>query len=82
MTIIYSIGALAALIVLVARGGAYVAVGIIGVPIMYVLYLAFARVSLEVLAVIFQMAEHTRDIAQYVRDISQQGSGKASPSAE
>lgn len=67
ITIIYSLVAIAAFIGLLSRGGGDIAIAVIGVPIAYILYLALARVGLEVIAVVFRIAEHSRDIRDMMR---------------
>ncbi|HET9058601.1 MAG TPA: DUF4282 domain-containing protein [Acidimicrobiales bacterium] len=62
ITVVFSLVAVVALIGAIARGGVSIILGIIFVPIFYIIYLAMARVSLEVIAVVFRIAEYARDI--------------------
>ncbi|MDA8290812.1 MAG: DUF4282 domain-containing protein [Actinomycetota bacterium] len=80
-TIVYSLVAIVVFVGLVSRGGADVAIGVIGVPIAYVLYLALARVSLEVVAVVFRIAEYAREIRDQGRAIATD-SGEQMPGTE
>jgi hypothetical protein len=67
ITVVYTLIAIVALITTVSRGGVYIVLGIIFVPIFYIVYLALARVGLEVIAVIFRIAEYARDIRDGLR---------------
>jgi hypothetical protein len=60
VTVLYSIGALAFFVILLSKG---IIVGIIVIPLLYIIYLAFARVSFEILIVLFRIAEDVRRIA-------------------
>ncbi|MCL5047200.1 MAG: DUF4282 domain-containing protein [Firmicutes bacterium] len=63
VTVLYSIGALAFFVILLSKGGVDIIVGIIVIPLLYIIYLAFARVSFEILIVLFRIAEDVRRIA-------------------
>jgi hypothetical protein len=75
VTVVYSLFAVISFITLITRGGFYIAVAIVAVPIAYVLYLAFARVILEVIAVVFRIAEYTQEIRDQGRAQMAAGSG-------
>jgi hypothetical protein len=62
ITVVYSLFAIVAFIGLVSRGGVDIAIGLIVVPVAYIIYLAIARVTLEVVVVLFRIAEYVRDI--------------------
>lgn len=51
---------------LVSRGGGAVLVALVLVPLITLLYLVFARVGMEVLAVLFRIGEDVRTIARAV----------------
>ena len=73
ITIMYSLGALGAFIALLARHTpADIVLAVVAVPLGYILYLTFARITLEVLMVIFGIGEDLREI----RD---RGAGSPSP---
>jgi len=74
ITITYSLGALGAFIALLARHTpADIVLAVVAVPLGYILYLTFARITLEVLMVIFGIGEDLREI----RD---RGAGSPTPS--
>ena len=62
ITILYSLGAVAWFIELISKGGYYVLIAIIGVPLAYLLYLTLARISLEFIMVVFRIGEDVRTI--------------------
>jgi len=66
ITILYSLGAIIGFIGLLARGGIGIPIAIIGVPLVYLLYLALARIMMEFIMVVFRIGEDVRTI----RDIS------------
>ena len=56
------------------RGGASVAIAITGVPLAYLIYLTVARITLEVLMVIFGIGEDVREDSQHARRGDRNGS--------
>jgi hypothetical protein len=62
ITILYSLGAVAFFIKLISKGGSYVVVAIIVVPLAYLLYLTLARICLEFIIVVFRIGEDVRNI--------------------
>jgi TM2 domain-containing membrane protein YozV len=63
VTVVFSLMALGYLIFFISRGGAGIIVGIIVVPIAWLLYMIWARITLEVLIVIFRIGDDVRAIA-------------------
>lgn len=64
------VAGLAALMVLIAfasQGGGALVVGLIAAPVIFLLYVILARVWLEVLIVVFRIAENTKEIARQGR---------------
>jgi len=80
ITVVYSIGAVIVFISLLTRhSAADVVIAVIGVPLGYLIYLTIARISLEVLMVIFGIGEDVREM----RDLAGRGAGgPGSPAAE
>ena len=65
VTVLYSLGALVAFLLLVLRGGTVGVLGaVIVVPLAYIIYLATARVFFEVLMVVFRIGEDVHVIAR------------------
>jgi hypothetical protein len=65
ITIVYSLGALIAFVGLLAQHkGPDVAIAIVGVPIAYFLYLTIARITFEVLMVVFNIGKDVRAIRE------------------
>lgn len=62
ITIVYTLIALLFFIASLFRGGVGIIFALVVVPLAYILYLALARVGLEVIAVVFRIAEYARDI--------------------
>jgi hypothetical protein len=63
VTVAVSLGALAFLIAAVSQGGGDIVIGIIGAPLGWLLYMIFARISLEIIIIIFRIGEDVRRIA-------------------
>ena len=53
-------------LVLVFRGGALILLAIVGVPLVTLLYLVLARVTMEIVALFFRIGENTSVIASAV----------------
>lgn len=61
------LGALGIFITLASRGAAGIIGGLILAPIFFVLYVIFARVWMEIIIVIFRIAEYAGEIARNSR---------------
>jgi hypothetical protein len=65
ITILYSLGAIVFLITALASGKAgTIIIGLILIPIGYIIYLAFARIAIEVIMVIFRIGAEVQVIAE------------------
>lgn len=69
LMIFAGLGALVFLITMLAQGGAALVAGLIGAPIIFLLYIILARVYLEVLIVVFRIADNTKELVEQGRRI-------------
>ncbi len=68
ITVVYSLGALVAFIVLLAaRTPADIFAALILIPLAYLIYLTVARIGLEVLIVVFRIGEDVRELRDLAR---------------
>jgi Domain of unknown function (DUF4282) len=67
MLVASAIVALVVLAALASRGGAAVLLGIIVAPLLFLLYMILARVYMEVLIILFRIAENADIIARNTR---------------
>ncbi len=81
VTVVYSFAALAIFVTMASRGALFAVVGLIIVPILFILYLGFARVTFELIMVVFHIAEDTRQIRNQMAgaQMGQQGPGGTGP---
>jgi len=69
ITILYSLGALVVFVSLLTRhSAADIVIAIIGVPIVYFIYLTVARIGLEILMVVFNIGKDVRVIRERTAD--------------
>jgi hypothetical protein len=61
--ILVGLASLGFMIAMFSQGGGWILLGLLFAPIMFVLYVIFVRVGYEILIVLFQIAENTRDMA-------------------
>ncbi len=61
------LGALGILVSFIAQGGGAAVAGVILAPILFLLYVILARVWLEILIVIFRIAENTTELVRQGR---------------
>jgi hypothetical protein len=67
LAIFAALFALAIFVSLATQGVGSLILGLIVAPLLFVLYIVLARVYMEILIVIFRIAEYTREIAQNSR---------------
>jgi cellulose synthase/poly-beta-1,6-N-acetylglucosamine synthase-like glycosyltransferase len=67
VVIVVGLTTLAFFVGFLAKGGAYVVVAIIAVPIVGLVYLILARIYIELVSVIFRIAENTTIMASALR---------------
>ncbi|MEZ4503096.1 MAG: DUF4282 domain-containing protein [Dehalococcoidia bacterium] len=67
LVVLSGLGALAFLIGGLARGGGAAIGALVFAPIAFLVYVLLARIWLEVLIVIFRIAENTEEIARHMR---------------
>jgi hypothetical protein len=65
-----------------SKGGGYVAVAVIGVPLVTLLYLLWARISLELVALFFRIGENTSLLAKVAAERTGAGPAPFGPPSE
>jgi hypothetical protein len=68
LVVFAALAALAIFVSLAAQGGGGVVVGLILAPLLFLLYVLIARIYLEVLIVLFRIAESTEETATHLRN--------------
>jgi hypothetical protein len=77
ITVVVSLAALGFLIAELSRGGADIVLGVVLAPIGWLLYMIGARITLEIVIIVFRIGEDVRRIADAPRAGS--GSGATPP---